>query len=235
MLPRPVDWHAGEPAPWRLHRQPGEPAVTLATVREALARSRRTLATGVTGLLEELPGIPVLDAPSENAVLVALFEEHGEARVIFERRSDALRRHRGEVSFPGGRIEPGEAGVGAALREAHEEIGLDPTDAEVLGWLSPLRTYSGAAIIHPFVAALASRPSLRIEPAEVAYTFDVSLAELMDEGSFRQEQWRRDAEDGHAYVTIYVFEATGETIWGATARILAELCVLVAESARRTD
>ena len=67
-------------------------------------------------------------------------------------------------------------------------------------------------------------------PAEVAYTFDVALAELLGDGVFREEQWRREADDGVAYVTIYVFDAGGETIWGATARILAELCSIVALS-----
>jgi 8-oxo-dGTP pyrophosphatase MutT (NUDIX family) len=201
--------------------------VSLATVREALARADRTLGSEVSGCVEELPGIPVLDTPTQNAVLLALFEEHGEARVVLERRSNALRRHRGEVSLPGGRIEPGESPVDAALREAHEEVGLDPSSVEIVGWLTPLRTYSGASVIHPFVGVLAARPSLDVEPAEVAYAFDVGVGELLGEGVFREEQWRRDADGAAAYVAIYVFEAGGETIWGATARILAELCALV--------
>ena len=91
----------------------------------------------------------------------------------------------------------------------------------------PLRTYSGGSIIHPFVAALPSRPSLVVEPAEVAFAFDVSIGQLLEEGTFREELWRRAADEA-AYVTIFVFEAGGETIWGATARIWPELCVLVA-------
>jgi 8-oxo-dGTP pyrophosphatase MutT (NUDIX family) len=204
--------------------------VSLAAVRSALAHAGRTPDSEVAGLVEELPGIPVLDTPSSNAVLLALFEEDGEARVVLERRSNALRRHRGEVSFPGGRIEPGESPVDAALREAHEEVGIDPTGVEVVGWLRPLRTYSGASVIHPYVGVLSARPSLAVEPAEVAYAFDVAIGELLDEGVFREEQWRRDADGVAGYVTIYVFEAGGETIWGATARILAELCALVASA-----
>jgi 8-oxo-dGTP pyrophosphatase MutT (NUDIX family) len=178
-------------------------------------------------MLEELPGIPMVAAPTENAVLIALFEEHGEAHVILERRSNTLRRHRGEVSFPGGRLDPGESAIDAALREAHEEVGLDPSGVEVVGWLKPLRTYSGISVIRPYVGILTSRPTLTVSPAEVAYAFDVSIAELLADGVFRTEQWRRDADGEAAYVTIYVFEAGGETIWGATARILAELCSLV--------
>lgn len=204
--------------------------MSLASVRDALATAGRTLATPVTGLVNELPGVTAVGTPNENAVLIALFEEHGEARVLFERRSNALRRHRGEVSFPGGRVEAGESPVDAALREAHEEVGLDPSTVEVLGWLEPLRTYSGVSVIRPYVGMLEARPELTVAPAEVAYTFDVALAELLGDGVFREEQWRREADDGVAYVTIYVFDAGGETIWGATARILAELCSIVALS-----
>jgi 8-oxo-dGTP pyrophosphatase MutT (NUDIX family) len=205
--------------------------VVLDDVRTALGVAGRTLATNVGPPIAEWPGVPPREDATDNAVLLALFEEDGAARLVLERRSADLRRHRGEVALPGGRVDPGEAPIAAALREAHEEVGIPPHDVEVLGWLSPLRTYSGQSVIRPFVGVLAARPALRVQPAEVAYAFDVALADLLKDGVFREEQWHRGASsdgDDDGYVTIFVFEAAGEVIWGATARILAELCGVLA-------
>jgi len=154
-------------------------------------------------------------------VLCALFEEAGEAHVILTRRSSNLRSHTGEVSFPGGRLESGEPAVDGALREASEEVGIDPAAIEILGPLSPLVTAREMVLIAPFVGVLPGRPILYPSPAEVERAFDVSLAELVSEGVYREELWQIPDEEGWRSVSF--FELHGDTVWGATAWMLLDL------------
>jgi 8-oxo-dGTP pyrophosphatase MutT (NUDIX family) len=160
-------------------------------------------------------------------VLVALFEEEGRARVVLTRRSGRLRSHTGQVSFPGGLVDEGEAARDAALREAAEEVGIDPASVEVLGVLSPLTTLSTQAQLTPFVGLLAGRPELAPNPAEVDRAFDVALEELAADGVYRQEVWEVDGQSR----PVHFFELDGETVWGATAQVLFELLVLVSLAA----
>jgi 8-oxo-dGTP pyrophosphatase MutT (NUDIX family) len=164
------------------------------------------------------------------AVLVAVFEEERESRLVLTRRSTTLRTHTGQVSFPGGRIDPGEDPVAAALREAHEEVGLDPGSVQPVGLLTPGVTFSTGARITPVVASLARRPLLEPNPAEVDRVFDVALAELAS--SFREELW---SEPGLPPFAMYFFEVSGETVWGATARILVDLLTIVLGPPGRQD
>jgi len=172
----------------------------------------------------DLPSIGDQDAGSPNsAVLAALWEEDGEARVLLTRRTAWLRSHSGQVAFPGGRVEPGESLVDAALREAQEEVGLDPEAVEVIGRLSRLHTISSGAGIFPFVGLVRRRPHLVANPDEVDRVFDVALGELMADDVFHEEIWGlADAER-----PISFFDIADETVWGATARMLVELLVLV--------
>jgi 8-oxo-dGTP pyrophosphatase MutT (NUDIX family) len=165
------------------------------------------------------------EGSTQAAVLAALFEENGEARVILTRRAAHLRSHTGEVSFPGGRLDAGEDALAAALREATEEIGLTPTSVDIIGELSPLATVGSRASITPFVGVLPGRPELTPNPDEVELAFDVSLAELMDDGVFREERWTWAGLEDRP---MYFFELPDDTIWGATARMLYELLELVA-------
>ncbi|MGH9046297.1 MAG: NUDIX hydrolase [Acidimicrobiales bacterium] len=176
----------------------------------------------------QLPdGAPVGD-PGGSAVLVVLFEEGGEVRVVLTRRSAELRTHRGQVSFPGGRIDPGEDAAAAALREADEEIGLDPALVSVVGWLHPLFTLN-ASLVLPVVGILGERPEVDANPDEVARVFDVELAELVDDGVYRPDTWdpyEQWSTSGPQAREIWFFDVEGERVWGATARILHELAVL---------
>ena len=198
----------------------------MARVRTVMAR-RGPSVPAVASLSPhvELPG---LDQPGSRpaAVLCALFEEAGEVHVLLTRRSSNLRSHTGEVSFPGGRLEDGEAPLAAALREAGEEIGVDPAQVEILGQLSPLSTYSSRATITPFVGVLPDRPKLRANPAEVERAFDVSLAELVSDDVYHQEVWHLP---GVGWREMNFFELVGDTVWGATARMLVELLVMLFE------
>ncbi|HET6792820.1 MAG TPA: CoA pyrophosphatase [Acidimicrobiales bacterium] len=166
---------------------------------------------------------PAVEGGRPAAVLVPLFEEDGDTRVVLTRRSSNLRSHTGEVAFPGGRLEPSEAPLAGALREASEEVGLDPAVCDVLGELTPLSTMSSSAAITPVVAALPGRPHLRPNPHEVERIFDVALSELVGEGVFREERW--PWPDGDR--PVYFFELEGDTVWGATARILHQLLDVV--------
>jgi 8-oxo-dGTP pyrophosphatase MutT (NUDIX family) len=182
----------------------------------------------VRGALDRVGHLESFPAPFGRiaaAVLIPLFQEDGEARVILTRRADHLRAHRGEVSFPGGRIDDGETSLEAALREAHEEIALDTSAAEVLGRLAPLATLSSSSSITPFVAVLPARPVVRPNPAEVDHVFDVALADLLVDGIFREERW--DIPTVGDDRPVYFFELPDDLIWGATARILHELLALV--------
>jgi 8-oxo-dGTP pyrophosphatase MutT (NUDIX family) len=221
VIPRPPGAVPGSPAPWAELRPDQRQGLSLQRVRAALLRHTSRLPATVPDVFLEGNGVP-------SAVLVALFEEAGEARVILTRRSRALRLHQSEVSLPGGRIDRGESPSDCALREAHEETGLDPTSVEVLGQLSPLATFSSQSYVTPVVGLLGERPVLVANPAEVELVFDVELAALLADEVFREERWTTTvalraqlAEDGS--FPVWFFELPDDTVWGATARVLVEL------------
>ncbi len=176
-------------------------------------------------------GEPVVaDAPLTGkaaAVLAAFFEEDGEARVLLTRRASHLRSHTSEVSFPGGRIEEGEDPVRAALREAEEEIALDTAGLEIVGTLTPIATLAATSGITPIVAFLPGRPDVEGDPNEVEFVFDVSLAQLLEDGVFEEERWDTPWGDNRQ---INFFYLPHDIVWGATARILRELLELVTTS-----
>lgn len=165
-----------------------------------------------------------LPVDTEFAVLVALFEEDGETRVVLTRRAAHLRRNRGEVALPGGRIEPGEDAGQAALREAEEEVALDPRTVDLAGTLQALQTVSRTGFIQPVVGFISGRPELVANPDEVAEVFDVALSDLAAPGAMRQEMWA--LPDGSERA-IFFFDVCDPPVWGATARILKDLLEVV--------
>lgn len=154
----------------------------------------------------------------EAAVLVAVYERaDGLGTVLTRRRSD-LRRHAGEISFPGGRRDPGEPELLlTALREAHEEIGLIPDAVYLAGALPPTPTIATGYAIHPFVGAIATPQDWKPSEREVEEIIEVPLA-VLAAGYGRRRLIRR----GIPFVTD-TYELGDSLVWGATARILAGL------------
>jgi 8-oxo-dGTP pyrophosphatase MutT (NUDIX family) len=173
--------------------------------------------------LDELRGLlPERAALADAAVLVPLAGER-ETRVILTRRHDGLRHHGGQVSFPGGRVDPGDAGpLAAALREAQEEIGLSPADARVLGYLDPLATISGFRVL-PVVARVPADFEPRPRPGEVADVFSLPLSWLMDPGNLGRIAIHYRGQERHVFEYQRHDAAPGQRVWGATASILYNL------------
>jgi 8-oxo-dGTP pyrophosphatase MutT (NUDIX family) len=159
-----------------------------------------------------------IDAPGtkDAAVLVPLYRAPLKA-VFTERRAD-LRRHAGEISFPGGRQDhPEERLLTTALREAEEEIGLDPQQVDVRGALPPVGTFVTGYKVHPFVGTIPEGLWFRPNPAEVAAVLQYTLDELR-EGFAMRRLVRRGVP-----IRTPTYEVGEHMIWGATARILSEL------------
>lgn len=153
------------------------------------------------------------------AVLVGLVQRDHGLSVILTRRSDALRSHTGQIALPGGRCEPGETPWAAALRESHEEIGLEPALVSVAGLSTPYRTGTGFVVV-PVVGFVAEGYEPKPNPDEVAEVFETPFGFLMDPASYEQREMR--TADG---VNRRFYAATWEdrTIWGATAGMLRAL------------
>jgi 8-oxo-dGTP pyrophosphatase MutT (NUDIX family) len=155
---------------------------------------------------------------TDAAVLVALAVEDGELiAVLTERRAD-LRRHAGEISFPGGRRDEGDVDlVATALREAHEEIGLPPEAVEVIGALQPTPTIATGYAVYPFVGLIEPGQTWKLSPREVAEVLELPLAAL-SAGYGRRRLIRRGIP-----IRTDTYVVDDRLIWGATARILADL------------
>ena len=225
-IPRPYNARPGSPAPGA-GQPPERRRPSVAAVRAALS----SLGPPRPSERELIDGPARSGRPS--AVLVPLYDdENSVACVVLTRRTWGLRTHRGEVSFPGGRVEPGEAPVDGACREAEEEIALDPTAVEIVGELDHLATVSSGSFIAPFVGVLPGRPETHANPHEVEAVLYVPLAELADPDNFREEVWT--FPDGRVQ-PITFFELVGDTVWGATAALLRQLLGMATGTLGRGD
>ncbi|WP_322752414.1 CoA pyrophosphatase [Frankia sp. Cas3] len=169
------------------------------------------------------PPAPQRPGIRDAAVLLVLFEEADEARVVLTERSGTVSTHRGEIAFPGGVCDAGETSGQAALREAWEEIGLAGATVELIGELGWQNAELTKFQITPMVGTVAARPLLRINHSEVRDVFDVALTGLMADGVYREELWV--APDGRFMVPF--FDLPQGIAWGVTASILVELLAIV--------
>ncbi len=170
----------------------------------------------VTRLKATLPGRIAAPAPGDGsrpaAVLVPLYEDEAEWRVLFTKRTDKVDQHKGQISFPGGAKDPEDENLrSTALRETAEEIGVDPGDVEVLGALCPLKTISNF-LVHPFVGVIPFPYDFKLNSFEVDSLVEVPLAQLIAEA---EAQFSAQAP-----AASLKFNRRGEIIWGATARII---------------
>jgi 8-oxo-dGTP pyrophosphatase MutT (NUDIX family) len=168
-------------------------------------------------------------AKQENSLRAsrALRSPSEDAHIVLTVRADAL-RHGGQVSLPGGVVEPGETFEQAALREAHEEIALPLAPVRVLGALTSLDIPVSGFRLHPIVAEMETRPPLTPADGEVADILEVAVNQLLDPASFVRTRRERD---GVEYV-VPAFVVDGHEIWGATAMVLAEFLAVLAASIR---
>jgi 8-oxo-dGTP pyrophosphatase MutT (NUDIX family) len=206
-IPRPEAWAPGRPAPWAA-LAPDDRRIDGERVRAVFPPD-----------LRGRPSPVAAEGGTPSAVLVPLYDHGDELHVVLTRRSWNLRTHRGEVSFPGGRADPGEDPRTTALREACEEVGLDPGEVEALGELDHLTTVTRRAYIVPVLGLLPGRPELTANAGEVDAVLHVPLAELLDDEVFREEQWGTPDLSR----PVYFFELVGDTVWGATAAMLRQL------------
>ncbi len=157
------------------------------------------------------------------AGLLFLFPRAGHAHIVLTVRAETLGRHSGQVSLPGGVIEPGEACEQAALREAHEEISLPSAGIEILGVLSPIDIPVSGFRLHPVVGASDRAPALVAADGEVARILEVPVDALLARGSVVMTERERDGRR----LRVPAFRIGDDEIWGATAMVLAELLVVL--------
>lgn len=157
------------------------------------------------------------------AGLVLLFPIHSVAHIVLTLRADTLGRHGGQISLPGGVVEAGETHEQAALREAHEEIGLPAHLVQPLGPLTPVDIQVSGFRLHPIVGAADERPALYPADGEVARVIEVPVEDLLDP---RALAWQTIRRDDRLYQVPTIL-AQGAEIWGATAMVIAEFLSLL--------
>lgn len=208
------------------NRQPANPQGWELLVRRAIALDLQIPHEEL--LFVRLPGGQVARAlmpppgvtPRVGAVMIALYPDGGDMRVILTVRSQELANHRGEVSLPGGGIDPEDIDlIGTALRECQEELGLDPTAIQIVGVMQPIYITPSNYEITPVIGQMAELPELRPNHAEVSQVISVTLRDLLDPATVVVEPWVLRGHD----VMVPYFAIAGHKVWGATALILSEL------------
>jgi 8-oxo-dGTP pyrophosphatase MutT (NUDIX family) len=175
--------------------------------------------TRLRRFMESLAVMPPAPEARVSAVLVGLIDGDGGPEVILTRRSRLLRSHMGEIAFPGGRLDADETPREAAVREAREEIDLDPARVEVIGELSAVTTNVSTSHVIPVVARVAGRPALDVVNDEVDRVFTVPLLELTRDDTYQEELWGAPPTQ----MQMHFFHLDDETVWGATGRMLHQL------------
>ncbi len=149
------------------------------------------------------------------AVLVPLYPDGGDLRTVLIRRPMHMPTHGGDLAFPGGKSQPGEDPIDTALREAHEEVGIDPGEVEVLGYLRPVHTVTYPRMVVPVVGRMAEPPELVPDPNEVDRILTPLVRSLRNHSRWRVEYWQGRP--------VYFLDIEGDLLWGATARMVREL------------
>ena len=183
-----------------------------------------TLRRRIEAALAERPRRVVEQEGLIPAAVLLLLTDRGGPRVVFAKRTEGVAHHKGQFSFPGGIVETWDGSrLETALREAKEEIGLPPSAVEILGTLDDTETRATQFVITPFVGMISQPVNYTPDGREIERVLEVPLEALLDPANFRVEMWERNGE----VQPVYFYEYAGETIWGATARILKQFLDLV--------
>jgi 8-oxo-dGTP pyrophosphatase MutT (NUDIX family) len=215
-IPRPDNWRVGAEPDWRSRD------LSVLTDIDVVHQRLLKLVAQPRSIAPELSQEWVTSARA-SAVLVPLIETNNGVCVLLTRRADHLRNHRGEISFPGGRMEEGEHAHHTAMREAHEEVGLHPSHVDIIGELDPITTFVSNSLITPVVARISGQPLLQADAGEVARILHTPLHELVREDTYHNEWWLTPRGE----INIHFFELDDETVWGATGRLLHQLLTAV--------
>jgi 8-oxo-dGTP pyrophosphatase MutT (NUDIX family) len=168
-------------------------------------------------------GVAPGDIRHAAGLLLVFPDDADRARIVLTVRAGTLGRHGGQVSLPGGVIEPGESYAHAALREAHEEIALDASLVRIAGALTPIDIPVSGFRLHPIVGLSDTRPAFHPADGEVARILDIAVDDFMAPGAVAQTTREREGQR----IEVPAFCVAGEEIWGATAMVLAEFLSLV--------
>ena len=186
------------------------------TTAELVARTRARLAARERRV--------VIGGPLVKAAVLVPILDRGEPWLVFAKRTDTVGQHAGQISFPGGRVDPSDAGfLEAALREAHEEVGLPPELVEPLGALDDQETVATQFIITPWVGVVRGPVAWKPDGVEIERVIEVPFGALLDAANARTEHWTRDGVTRD----VYFYDYAGDTIWGATARILRDYLAIL--------
>ncbi len=205
-IPRPSQWEKGSPARWI-----GLDFAPLQSLEHVVAQ--------IAAHSPQVAATEFMPEARASAVLVNLYQGPSGVEVVLTKRAAHLKNHKGEISFPGGRVEPDEQVYEAALREAVEEVSLPAHDVTLVGELDHLLTIVSNSYIVPIVGILPYKPTLVASADEVDRILHVPLHELVRTDTYASEVW----ETPMGSRNIYMYHLDDETIWGATARILTQL------------
>lgn len=174
-------------------------------------------------MLKNFPRVPGKNARIA-AVLILLYPDKGSIHTVLIQRPDYDGVHGGQVSFPGGKNEPEDDSViMTALREAHEEIGVDPSKVNIIETLTPLFIPVSNMIVTPVIGWIKEKPVFIHQPEEVVFLIDADLKKLLDPGIVKVKPFEIRGE----MIEVKYFDYEGNTIWGATAMILHELLIIL--------
>lgn len=212
IIPRPPEWRKGETPPW-LTNSTSWRIPDIDVIAQRISHRENTAQVTTQEFAQEW-----ISTARLSAVLVPVLTTNDGPSIILTKRAPHLKNHRGEISFPGGRVEEAESARSAALRETEEEIGLLPHNVEIVGQLDSLTTFVSNSVITPFVASVHTLNELVANGDEVARIMVVPISELMRPDTYWNEWWPTPRGD----LNIHFFALDDETIWGATARILRQ-------------